>query len=153
VAPDFKRPDWDTYVMDIAHVVARRGNCCRRQVAALIVKDRRIISTGYNGTPRGVKNCFEGGCKRCAGEAPSGADLGECVCSHAEENAITQAAYHGIAVRDSVIYSTLSPCLICAKMIINSGIHEVVFETEYQFSAQTRDLLQEAGVIIRKFSR
>ena len=86
------RPDWDAYFMDIAHVVARRGNCSRRQVAALLVKDRRIISTGYNGTPRGVRNCFEGGCRRCAGEAPSGADLGECVCSHAEENAITQAA-------------------------------------------------------------
>ena len=147
------RPDWDTYFMDIAHVVARRGNCRRRQVAAVIVKDRRLISTGYNGTPRGVKNCFEGGCKRCAGEAPSGADLGDCVCSHAEENAITQAAYHGIAVRDSVLYSTLSPCLICAKMIINAGIREVVYETEYQFSAQTRDLLQEAGVIIRQFTR
>jgi dCMP deaminase len=151
--PVSNRPDWDTYFMDIAHVVARRGNCRRRQVAALLVRDRRIISTGYNGTPRGVKNCFEGGCKRCAGEAPSGADLGECVCSHAEENSITQAAYHGIAVRDSVLYSTLSPCLICAKMIINAGIREVVFETEYQFSAQTRALLLEAGVLIRQFTR
>jgi dCMP deaminase len=151
--PVFHRPDWDEYFMDIAHVVARRGNCRRRQVAALLVKDRRIISTGYNGTPRGVTNCFEGGCKRCASEAPTGAELGECVCSHAEENAITQAAYHGIAVRDSVIYSTLSPCLICAKMIINSGIVEVVFEREYQFSAQTRSLLQEAGVVIRQFER
>lgn len=151
--PVFHRPDWDEYFMDIAHVVARRGNCRRRQVAALLVKDRRIISTGYNGTPRGVTNCFEGGCKRCAGEAPTGTDLGECVCSHAEENAITQAAYHGIAVRDSVIYSTLSPCLICAKMIINSGIVEVVFEREYKFSSQTRSLLQEAGVVIRQFAR
>ena len=149
----FDRPDWDTYFMDIAHVVAKRGNCRRRQVAAVIVKDRRIISTGYNGTPRGVKNCFEGGCARCAGEAPSGAELGDCVCSHAEENAITQAAYHGIAVRDGVLYCTLSPCLICAKMIINAGIREVIFETEYQFSAQTRDLLQEAGVICRHYTR
>jgi dCMP deaminase len=139
--------------MDIAHVVARRGNCRRRQVAALLVKDRRIISTGYNGTPRGVKNCFEGGCKRCAGESPSGSDLGECVCSHAEENAITQAAFHGIAVRDSVLYSTLSPCLICAKMIINAGIREVVYETEYQFGDQTRSLLLEAGVVLRQFER
>lgn len=151
--PATNRPDWDTYFMDIAHVVSRRGNCRRRQVAALLVKDRRIISTGYNGTPRGVRNCFEGGCKRCAGDSPSGADLGECVCSHAEENAITQAAYHGIAVRDSVLYSTLSPCLTCAKMIINAGIREVVYETEYRFSAQTRDLLLEAGVVIRCFAR
>jgi len=144
------RPDWDHYFMEIATVVARRGNCCRRQVAAVIVKDRRIVSTGYNGTPRGVRNCCEGGCARCASDAPSGADLGECVCSHAEENAITQAAYHGIAVRGATVYSTLSPCLICAKMIINAGIGEVVYEKEYEFSAQTRSLLHEAGVRYRK---
>lgn len=148
-----ERPDWDTYFMDIAHVVARRGNCRRRKVAAVIVKDRRIISTGYNGTPRGVRNCCDGGCARCAGDAPSGADLGECVCSHAEENAITQAAYHGIAVRDSVLYCTTSPCLICAKMIINAGIREVIYEHEYKFGAQTRALLDEAGVLLRRFAR
>ncbi|MBN1557832.1 MAG: dCMP deaminase family protein [Lentisphaerae bacterium] len=147
------RPDWDTYFMDIAHVVARRGNCSRRQVAALLVKDRRIISTGYNGTPRGVRNCFEGGCPRCAGESPSGSGLGECVCSHAEENAVTQAAYHGIAVRGATLYCTLSPCLLCAKMLINAGIIEVVYEDEYHFEAQTRALLAEAGVQCRRFVR
>jgi dCMP deaminase len=146
----FVRPDWDHYFMDIATVVATRGNCCRRQVAAVIVKDHRIISTGYNGTPRGVKNCCEGGCVRCAGDAPSGADLGECICSHAEENAITQAAYHGIAVRGATLYSTLSPCLICAKMIINAGIVEVVYGKEYEFNVQTRELLHQAGVRYRK---
>lgn len=148
-----ERPDWDTYFMDIAHVVARRSNCSRRQVAAIIVKDRRIISTGYNGTPRGVRNCFEGGCPRCAGNAPSGGDLGECVCSHAEENAITQAAYHGIAVNQAILYSTLSPCLLCAKMIINAGIREVIYEDPYRFTEQTRDLLAEAGVLYRRFTR
>jgi dCMP deaminase len=147
------RPDWDTYFIDIAHVVARRGNCSRRQVAAVLVRDRRIISTGYNGTPRGVKNCFEGGCARCAGDAPSGSALGECICSHAEENAITQAAYHGIAVRNATLYCTISPCLLCAKMIINAGITEVVYEDEYQFEAQTRALLKEAGVVCRRFTR
>jgi dCMP deaminase len=147
------RPDWDTYFMDIAAVVARRGNCLRRQVAALIVKDRRIISTGYNGTPRGTRNCFEGGCARCAGDAPSGTGLGDCICSHAEENAIVQAAYHGIAVRGGTMYVTLSPCLMCAKMIINAGIVEVVYEAEYQFTAQTRALLEEAGVACRRFRR
>ena len=136
--------------MDIALVVARRGNCRRRQVAAVIVKDRRIISTGYNGTPRGVRNCCEGGCERCAGNAPSGTALGECICCHAEENAITQAAYHGIALRGSMLYSTLSPCLTCAKMIINSGVVEVVYENEYEFSSQTRALLHEGGVRCRK---
>ena len=95
----FERPDWDTYFMDIAHVVARRGNCIRRQVAAIIVKEKRIISTGYNGTPRGVANCYEGGCPRCNSDTPSGEGLGDCICAHAEENAIVQAAYHGIAVR------------------------------------------------------
>jgi dCMP deaminase len=149
----FERPDWDTYFMSIAHVVARRGNCLRRRVAAVIVKERRVISTGYNGTPRGVKNCFEGGCPRCAGDAPSGADLGECICAHAEENAITQAAYHGIAVKDGVLYCTLSPCLTCARMIVNAGIREVVYDEEYLFTAQTKALLAEAGVACRAFSR
>ena len=148
-----KRPDWDTYFMDIAHTVARRGNCRRRQVAALIVSDKRIISTGYNGTPRGVKNCFDGGCPRCASDAASGADLGECLCSHAEENAIVQAAYHGIAVRGGTLFSTISPCLLCAKMIINAGLVEVVYEDEYLFSAQTRALLRAAGIKCRRFRR
>jgi len=148
-----RRPDWDTYFMDIAHVVSSRGNCRRRKVAAVIVKDRRVISTGYNGTPRGVTNCFDGGCPRCASDAPSGADLGACICSHAEENAITQAAYHGIAVRGAVLYCTLSPCLLCSKMIINAGVAEVVYEDEYEFNRQTRELLAAAGVACRRFER
>lgn len=151
-ADTLHRPDWDHYFMKIATVVATRGNCLRRQVAAVIVKDQRLISTGYNGTPRGVKNCFEGGCERCAGDAPSGTSLGECICCHAEENAITQAAYHGIALRGATLYSTLSPCLTCAKMIINSGIQEVVYENEYEFSVQTRTLLHAGGVRCRKLS-
>jgi dCMP deaminase len=146
------RPDWDTYFMDIAHVVSRRGNCSRRKVAAIIVSDRRIISTGYNGTPRGIRNCCEGGCARCAGNAPSGAGLAECVCSHAEENAITQAAYHGIRLKDAMIYVTISPCLTCAKMIINSGIREVVYGGDYAFGEQTRALFDEAGVTCRKYA-
>jgi dCMP deaminase len=148
-----KRPDWDTYFMDIAHVVARRSNCCRRQVAAIIVSDKRIISTGYNGTPRGIRNCNEGGCPRCNGQAKSGRGLRECVCAHAEENAIVQAAYHGISVRGGTLYCTISPCLLCAKMIINAGLVEVVYEHEYEFSKQTRDLLRAAGVLCRKCLR
>lgn len=148
-----QRPSWDIYFMDIAHVVARRSNCIRRQVAALIVRDTRVISTGYNGTPRGVRNCFEGGCPRCASDAPSGKDLSECLCSHAEENAITQAACHGIAVGGAAIYSTMSPCLQCAKMIINSGIREVIYESEYEFHEVTKSILSEAGVRYRKLQR
>lgn len=150
--PRRPRPEWDEYFMNIARVVALRGNCLRRRVAAIIVKDEQIISTGYNGTPRGVKNCFEGGCERCASDLPSGAGLGECVCSHAEENAIAQAAYHGIALADATLYCTMSPCLICARMIINAGIREVVFENEYEFSARTKRLFREAGVKFRRLS-
>jgi len=144
------RPDWDDYFMAIARVLASRSNCCRRKVAALIIKDRRIISTGYNGTPRGIPNCFEGGCPRCASEEASGERLGECICAHAEENAIVQAAYHGIAVNGGTLYSTMSPCLMCVKMIINAGIREVVYAETYRFSEQARALLQCAGVLIRK---
>jgi dCMP deaminase len=143
------RPDWDTYFMEIARVVARRSNCVKRQVAAVIVKDRRIISTGYNGTPRGIQNCHEGGCPRCNSFGESGRDLGECLCSHAEENSITQAAYHGVSIKGATIYTTFSPCLICTKMIINSGIREVVYDAEYSLSRVELGLLEEAGVRVR----
>lgn len=155
-APGMKlaeRPGWDEYFMDIAHVVARRGNCLRRRVAAVIVRDQRIVSTGYNGTPRGIRNCSEGGCARCASDAPSGHSLGECICCHAEENAIVQAAYHGISVKGGSLYCTTSPCLMCTKMIINAGLAEVVYENEYRFSDQARALFKEAGVICRRFER
>jgi len=148
-----ERPDWDTYFMNITHVVKQRGNCLRRKVGAVIVKDRRIISTGYNGTPRGIKNCFEGGCARCASEAASGANLGECICAHAEENAIVQAAFHGVSVHESVLYCTDSPCLLCAKMIINAGIREVIYETEYRHNEQTATLLDDAGIMCRHYER
>ena len=148
--PDFPpRPGWDEYFMEIAKVVALRSNCCRRHVAAVIVKDGRIISTGYNGTPRGIRNCNEGGCPRCNSHAPSGTSLEECICSHGEENAIVQAAYHGISIKDSTLYTTFSPCLLCAKMIINSGIREVVYNERYSIDTTARRILREAGVILR----
>lgn len=144
-----ERPDWDEYFMEIAKVVALRSNCSRRHVAAVIVKDKRIISTGYNGTPRGIKNCNEGGCPRCSGHAPSGTGLEECICSHGEENAIVQAAYHGICVKDATLYTTFSPCLLCAKMIINAGIVEVVYDQRYSIDDVSMALLREAGVQVR----
>jgi len=146
----YQRPGWDEYFMSIAQVVASRSNCVKRKVAAIIVKDRRIISTGYNGTPRGTKNCNEGGCPRCNNLAASGTALEECLCSHGEENAITQSAYHGISLEGSTIYTTFSPCLMCTKMIINAGIVEVVFNHEYPLAQTSFDLLREAGVKIRK---
>ena len=145
-----QRPSWDEYFMKIARIASLRSNCMKRKVAAVIVKDRRIISTGYNGTPRGAKNCNEGGCPRCNSMALSGTQLGECLCSHAEENAIVQAAYHGIGVGGSTIYSTFSPCLICTKMIINSGIVEVVYSVDYPLNEVAQALLQEVGVKVRR---
>jgi dCMP deaminase len=145
-----KRPGWDEYFMQIAQIVALRSNCMKRKVAAVVVKDRRIVSTGYNGTPRGVRNCNEGGCPRCNSLAASGTNLGECLCSHAEENSITQAAYHGISLKDATLYSTFSPCLICTKMIINAGIKEVIFNVEYPLAEVAQGLLKEAGVNVRQ---
>jgi dCMP deaminase len=146
------RPDWDNYFIEIAKMVALRSNCIKRKVAAVLVKDRRIISTGYNGTPRGVKNCSEGGCPRCNNLSPSGKNLEECLCSHAEENSITQSAYHGVNIKDATLYTTYSPCLICTKMIINSGIREVVYNEEYELVETARLLLEEAGILIRQLS-
>jgi dCMP deaminase len=144
------RPGWDEYFMSIAQVVASRSNCVKRKVAAIIVKDRRIISTGYNGTPRGTQNCNEGGCPRCNSLAASGTSLEECFCSHGEENAITQAAYHGTSLKNSTLYSTFSPCLLCTKMIINAGISEVIYNHDYPLGDTSLALLKEAGIQIRK---
>ena len=146
----FSRPSWDQYFMDIARQVAARSNCMKRQVAAVIVSDRRIISTGYNGTPRGVKNCNEGGCPRCNGFSESGKNLEECLCSHGEENAIVQASYHGIAIKDAMLYTTFSPCLMCSKMIINAGIRRVVYNDAYPLNGTATQMLKEAGVELVK---
>ncbi len=144
------RPLWDDYFMEIAHVVAKRSNCLRRSVGAVVVRDRHILSTGYNGTPRHVKNCFEGGCPRCSGKAVSGTHLDECLCTHAEQNAICQAACYGVSIEGSSIYVTISPCLTCAKMIINAGIREVVYAGDYAFLDTVRKMFRASGVKARK---
>ena len=144
------RPGWDDYFMGIAKVAALRSNCIKRKVASVIVKDKRIIATGYNGTPRGVKNCSDGGCPRCNSFGASGADLGECLCSHAEENAIVQSAYHGVGIKEATLYTTFSPCLMCTKMILNSGIKEVVYNAAYPMSDLSLKLLKEAYLQVRQ---
>jgi len=148
----FERPGWDEYFMRIARMVASRSNCVKRKVGAVIVRDRRIISTGYNGTPRGTRNCNEGGCPRCNSFAQGGTRLDECLCSHGEENALTQAAYHGVSVRGASLYSTFCPCLTCTKMIINAGIEEVVFNADYPLGKVSLSLLHEAGVVVRQIA-
>jgi dCMP deaminase len=147
---EVQRPSWDEYFMNIAKVVASRSNCMKRKVAAIIIRDKRVVSTGYNGTPRGTRNCNEGGCPRCNNFASSGTALDECLCSHGEENAIVQASYHGVSLKDAIIYTTFAPCLQCSKMIINSGIHEVIYNMDYPLNESSFRLFQEAGVFIRK---
>ena len=134
--------------MGVAHAIRQRADCMRRQVGAILVKDKRIISTGYNGTPRGTKNCTEGGCERCNGSEekyPRGTHLDKCVCSHAEENVITQAALHGMPTKDAVLYTTNAPCTTCAKMLINAGIVRVVCKMEHH-DKEGIELLKKAGV-------
>ena len=146
----FERPSWDEYFMSIARVVSSRSNCVKRKVAAVVTMDRRIVSTGYNGTPRGTRNCNEGGCPRCNDLAPGGTALGDCLCSHGEENAITQAAYHGVSLRGGTIYTTFSPCLQCTKLIINAGLAEVVYDAAYPLGGSALALLGEAQVKLRQ---
>jgi len=148
----FERPSWDEYFLSIARVIATRSNCVKRKVGAVIAVDRRIISTGYNGTPRGVRNCNEGGCPRCNSFVKDGTRLDECLCSHGEENAITQAAYHGVSVRGGSLYTTVSPCLMCTKMIINAGLEEVAYNAAYPLGDVALSLLREAGVKLRQVS-
>jgi dCMP deaminase len=141
-------PNWDEYFMNIALVVRSRGNCLLAQVGAVIVMGKRIISTGYNGTPIGVKNCLDGGCQRCldksTGKIKSGERKGDCLCVHAEVNAIVQSAYHGIPTRGTMLYSTHSPCLLCAKQIINAGIIGVSYCQEDSDEAESINLLKKS---------
>lgn len=143
------RPSWDQYFMSIVEVVATRSNCLRPKKGAILVRGKQIISTGYNGTPRGVQNCDEGGCERCLGAhngtIASGQRLDECTCCHAEENAITQAALHGTKTGCATMYTAFFPCLSCTKLLINAGITKVVFQNDYP-SPLGRALLAQAGV-------
>lgn len=147
-----KRPDWDEYFMSVAHAVRQRADCTRRQVGSILVKDKRIISTGYNGTPAGIKNCSEGGCERCNGseeQFPRGMHLDKCVCSHAEENVIVQAARHGVSAAEATLYTTNSPCTTCSKMIINAGIKRIIMEGEYPDELGAK-LLGDANIEVIK---
>ncbi len=144
------RPSWDEYFMQVTRVVGSRSTCLRRQLGAVIVKDKRILSTGYNGPPSGLDHCLDVGCLRQQMEIPSGERFELCRGLHAEQNAIIQAAYHGVSIRDSVIYSSAQPCVTCAKMIINSGIKRIIYEEEYP-DALSRRLLAEAGIDMIRF--
>lgn len=144
------RVSWDEYFMEISEVVKTRATCLRRQVGAVIVKDNRIITTGYNGSPSGLKHCTElGGCEREKLGIPSGQRHELCRALHAEQNAIIQASKLGISTDGATIYVTVQPCVICAKMIINAGIVRIVYKGDYP-DLLAKQILDEASIEITK---
>ena len=154
----FERPDWDEYFMLQAELAKLRSNCIARKVGAVIVRDHRQIATGYNGTPPGIKNCYEGGCERCQrrmrGMIPPGEELERCLCSHAEANAIMHCVIMGIeasSARDAILYTTYTPCLECTKMAITIGIRRFVCLEDYPESAA--ELTKQAHVTVLKMDR
>lgn len=139
------RPSWDKYFMQIAILVSNRSTCLRRKVGAIIVKDKRILTTGYNGAPRSLDHCEKVGCLREKMDIPSGKNHELCRGLHAEQNAIIQAALHGISIQDGILYCTEQPCITCAKMIINAGIIKVFYLNSYP-DKLAREILEEAKV-------
>jgi dCMP deaminase len=136
--------------MDIASLVAKRSTCTRRAVGAVIVKEKRILSTGYNGAPTGVRHCSETGCLRAKLQVPSGERHELCRGIHAEQNAIIQAACYGISIKEAILYCTHLPCSICAKMIINAGIKTIYYLSGYA-DPLSQEMLEEAGVAVIRF--
>lgn len=141
------RPEWDTYFLEIVELVSRRSTCLRRAVGALLVREKRILATGYNGAPSRLQHCLEIGCLRKQLQVPSGERHELCRGLHAEQNAIIQAALHGVSVKDSTLYCTHHPCVICAKMIINAGISRIVIRDHYS-DQLAKEMLKEAGICV-----
>ena len=144
------RPGWDEYFMEIAEIVKKRSTCLRREVGAIIVKDNRILSTGYNGAPKGLPHCSETGCLRAELNVPSGERHELCRGLHAEQNAIIQAAVFGTAIDGATIYTTLSPCIVCTKMIINAGIKRIVLRENYNDDLAIK-MIRESAIEVTKF--
>jgi dCMP deaminase len=145
MAPEGDRPSWENYFMDITTLVAKRSTCTRRAVGAIIVKDKRVLSTGYNGAPSGIEHCIEIGCLREKLNVPSGERHELCRGIHAEQNAIIQAAYYGVSINDSILFCTNLPCSICAKMIINSGIKNIYYKDGYA-DPMSEEMLKDADI-------
>lgn len=145
------RPRWDAYFMQLASLAALRSNCMKRRVGCVLVRNKRVISTGYNGTPRNVTNCNEGGCGRCNGTSGAGAALSTCLCLHAEENALLEAGRERVG-EGAILYCNTCPCLTCSVKIAQLGIDEVVYAIGYNMDEYTAKVLQEAGIKLRQFS-
>lgn len=146
------RPDWDTYFMEMAKLASRRSSCLRRAVGAVLVRDKRLLATGYNGVPSGVTHCEETGCLREKLQVPSGERHELCRGLHAEQNAIIQAALHGVSTKGAILYCTTLPCIICAKMLINSGVRKVIYLDGYS-DALTGEMLHEVGLELVRLER
>jgi len=144
------RPSWEQYFMQLAHLISTRSTCTRRKVGAVVVKNKRILATGYNGTPSGVRHCSEAGCLREKLGVPSGQRQEICRGLHGEQNAIIQAATSGTSIKDSVLFCTTQPCVTCAKMIINAGIKQVTYEGAYP-DKLALEMLKEAGIKLIRF--
>lgn len=144
------RPTWDEYFMEIVELIKTRSTCLRRQVGALIVKDKRILATGYNGAPMGCKHCSQIGCLRQELNIPSGERHELCRGIHAEQNAIVQAAYSGVSVKGGILYVTTQPCILCAKMIVNAGIKKIIFKGDYP-DELAMAILREAEIRVVKY--
>lgn len=147
---ELHRPSWDEYFLEVANLVSKRATCLRRRVGAVLVKEKRILATGYNGAPSGIEHCIDlGFCLREKLGIPSGERHELCRGLHAEQNVLIQAALHGISTKDSIIYLTNQPCIICAKMLINAGIKEIVIKNGYP-DKMARSFLREAKIKLRK---
>ncbi len=144
------RPDNDTYFMRMAELVASRSTCLRRNVGAVVVKEKRVLTTGYNGAPKGLKHCAEVGCVRLVNNIQSGTRHELCRGVHAEQNAVIQAAYFGVSIKESVIYTTNFPCVMCAKILVNAGIREIVYKDDY-IDELSREVLTESGISVRRY--
>lgn len=148
--PSRLRPTWDSYFMRLADLAALRSNCMKRRVGCVIVRENRVVATGYNGTPRNLTNCNEGGCPRCNSGQGSGSSLSTCLCLHAEENALLEAGRDRISGQ-SVLYCNTCPCLTCTIKIVQSGIREVVYAQSYSMDELSKRVFSEAGVTLRQF--
>ena len=148
--PMEERPSYDEYFMEMAHVVAKRSTCLRRKVGAILVKDKHILSTGYNGAPKGLRHCCETGCIRADQDIPSGERHELCRGLHAEQNAIIQAAVFGVSIKGSVLYCTNTPCVVCVKMLINAGVTEIIYAGDYPDNL-AKQMMEESKLKIKRF--
>ncbi|MFH1422708.1 MAG: cytidine/deoxycytidylate deaminase family protein [Planctomycetota bacterium] len=145
------RPDWDNYFLKIAEVVASRSTCLRRQVGAVLVRDKRILTTGYNGAPSGLPHCAKTGCMRKKLKIPSGQHHELCRGLHAEMNAVIQAAIHGVSVAGSTLYCTVLPCSLCAKLLVNVGVKRIVTAGNYP-DKLSEEIISQSNIEVVKIN-